>query len=432
VVVRGIGRGTAYVGAAKAIGGAAIAATNVWIARHLEPSVYGAFAFAATCVLLVDGVLGASFDAAVLRYASDNPDLDGRVTAIESVAALIKAGVAAAAIAAVVLVRAPLARLLLHDASASWILVLAAIAGGGVLLIRSVQAYFQIRRRFAAYGVVDLVNTFVRTAFILTALAAGVRAAGPLVAAYVIAPTVILISLAGPALRLMSAGVWTDRAAWRAAVGFSAVAAATCSVGAIVARLDVIILAIASSPADVGLFGLASMAALMPALLGAYIAPALTPNIVPLARRGAFLPFFARIQTALIALAVVIVAASVMVLPSAVAWGLPVSYRPVTRVVEVMILSGVAGLVTFPMTLHFLLFFRPRFYVLMDLASLPLLIPAYSWAARHHGALGVAWVTAASNVIKAAIAQAAAVRLARALTPAGVVAATQLSAASAA
>ncbi len=410
---------TACVGAAKGLSGVAILATNLWVARHLEPAAYGAFAFAATCVLLIDGVLGSAFDAAVLRYATAGaPSRLGVPTPIECAAVLLKAVLALGAGAVVCALRRPAAMLLLHDPAQAPVLVLAVAAGGGVLLVRSIQVHFQIRHRIGRYSAVELTNAAVRTVAILSVLALGVRSAAPIVGAMAAAPAFVVAAVATASVPSLVRAAWTDRAAWQAVVRFSSVAAATCGVGAIVARLDVLVLAVASTPAEVGVFGLASLVALSPMLLGAYMSPALTPHIVPLAQEGRLLPFFVRTQAAVIAAGIVVVVGGAAVLPSLIGVAFPATYAPAVPVVQVLLLSGAAGLVTFPMTLHLLLFFRPRFYVGMDLASLPLLLAAYAWAARHHGALGVAWITAGANVAKAAIAQIAAVRITRGLTPA--------------
>jgi hypothetical protein len=71
----------------------------------------------------------------------------------------------------------------------------------------------------------------------------------------------------------------------------------------------------------------------------------------------------------------------------------------------------------FPLTLPFLLFVRPRFFFVMDCLSLPILLTLYIFAIKHHGALGAAWVTAASKVIKGLLAQIVAWKLAVSNTP---------------
>jgi O-antigen/teichoic acid export membrane protein len=173
----------------------------------------------------------------------------------------------------------------------------------------------------------------------------------------------------------------------------------------------VIVLAAVGAPADLGLFGIASTIAMIPTLFGAYLAPSFTPKIVPYCRDGRFGSLFSTTQVALIAIAAAMFATVLVAAPIVVGAVLPPSYVAAVPVVQVLVVSGLAGFVTFPLTLHFLLFFSPRTYITIDLISLPLLVAAYVYAARQHGALGVAWVTAVANILKSIVAQVLAMRL---------------------
>jgi hypothetical protein len=106
-------------------------------------------------------------------------------------------------------------------------------------------------------------------------------------------------------------------------------------------------------------------------------------------------------------------ALAVAIAPLLVQRLLPASYAPTVPVLRVLLVSGAAGFVTFPLVLHTLLFLSPRTYLVMDLVSLPVLVPLYVLAARRSGALGVAWVTAASSIVKSCVAQYVAMVVAR-------------------
>jgi hypothetical protein len=142
--------------------------------------------------------------------------------------------------------------------------------------------------------------------------------------------------------------------------------------------------------------------------LGAYLAPAFTARILPYCRERRMVAFFTRVQRVLVGLALVGTAVGALLSSFLVETLLPPSYAGAGNVVAILLVAGAAGFVTFPLVLHTLLFLSPRTYLTMDLVSVPILVPVYLIAARRFGAVGVAWVTAVSAVVKAGIAQTAA------------------------
>jgi O-antigen/teichoic acid export membrane protein len=403
---RAVGADALWVGGAKIAGAAALVGSNFWVARHLPPGAYGVFAFASTCVLIVDGIVGSALDAVVLRYASvEAPTGPRRLIAVERAALVMKVAGAFVVLMAVTGFRRPLASWFLHGSEHAPVLVAAVAAGAGVVLLRSLQVHFQIAGRFARYGCVEVWHTGLRVVLILAALAGGVRSPAALIVAYAIAPLLIVLLSSHVLFWPTAFALWWQPEEWRRVAAFAVVALATCGVGVLVARLDLLVLGAAGEPAELGLFGIASTVAMIPMLGGAYLAPALSPRIVPSCRDGHFAALFATTQKMLLAAAVTMFVVIALTVPMLVNAVLPASYAAAIPVVRVLLVSGLAGFVTFPLTLHFLLFFSPRTYVAMDLASFPLLLPVYVYAAREYGALGVAWVSAAANATKAAIAQ---------------------------
>ena len=185
--------------------------------------------------------------------------------------------------------------------------------------------------------------------------------------------------------------------------------------GALVSRLDILILTFAGRPTEVGLFGVASTLALVPSLLGAYLSPIFAPRIVPLCRDGRFRAFYKTTQLTLWMMGAAVMLVGLLAAPLLIATMLPARYGPSIGIVRVLLPAGVAGFLIFPLTLHFLMFYAPKTFLALDALSLPLVIPAYVYAAQRDGAMGVAWVSAFSTVIKAVIAQIIAVRLAAAV-----------------
>jgi O-antigen/teichoic acid export membrane protein len=183
-------------------------------------------------------------------------------------------------------------------------------------------------------------------------------------------------------------------------------ALATTAVGAIVARLDLLLIGTFGAAADAGIFGAASTIAMAPMWIGAYLAPVFSARILPYCRAQRLEPLFRAVQSGLVVLAIAGVAAGAIAGPLLIERLLPEDYAAARDVVPILLVAGAAGFVTFPLVLHTLLFLSPRTYLAIDLASLPILIPLYVITARRSGAIGVAWVTAIAALVKATIAQA--------------------------
>jgi hypothetical protein len=65
------------------------------------------------------------------------------------------------------------------------------------------------------------------------------------------------------------------------------------------------------------------------------------------------------------------------------------------------------------LTLNFLMLTAPRVFLTVDLAAAPLMALGFLWAAPNYGAIGVAFVSMSFRLIKTAVIQTGAYRLAR-------------------
>jgi O-antigen/teichoic acid export membrane protein len=394
-----------FVTGAKVVGGVSLLALNVWVARHLSPAAYGWFAIASTASLLVDGVIGAAIDAAVIKRTDAAPG--ATPTAAERAGLILKLGAGAglcAGAAAAALIAGP---------TAAGIAVLSMLAGAGLLALRSVFVYLQLRERFARFAVIDLAHTVARWAFVagglMTAASSASAVAGIAAAAWAVAS----IAMLGITQRAASSGDTRVRSDISAVTRAAGIALATTAVGAVVARLDLLLIGAFGTAHDAGIFGAASTIALAPTWLGAYLAPVFSARILPYCRDQRLQPLFRTVQGALIVLAVGGVAFGAVAGPMLIERLLPDSYAAAGDVVPVLLVAGAAGFVTFPLVLHTLLLLSPRTYLAIDLVSLPVLIPLYVVAARESGATGVAWVTAIAALVKGGIAQATAAAVVR-------------------
>jgi O-antigen/teichoic acid export membrane protein len=400
------------VGGAKAAAGAATVAMNLWLAAHLPPSAFGVFATATAALLLSDAVFGSAMDAAVIRTTDRIPA--EAVTPAERDGLLLKLGAVAGAgaiAAAIASMAASMTTLI--------IVLTVALGAAGVLIHRSVLLYLQLRTRFAAYAVVDLLHAAARWLLAVAALAAGYQSASMMVGAWAVAPWVVALIAAATVLRpavhitATDGAPWGDRSSRNAVIAAAGWTVATTAVGAVVARLDLLVLGAVAGAGEAGIFAAASTLALVPTMMGAYLAPAFSGRILPYCHEGRMDAFLRRMQVTLIAIAVAGTLVGIAVIPAMTGILLPGDYGGTARVVPVLLIAGAAGFVTFPLVLHTLLLLSPRTYLFMDLLTLPILVPMYVVAARRSGAIGVAWVTAVATVIKACIAQIAAAEATR-------------------
>ena len=114
----------------------------------------------------------------------------------------------------------------------------------------------------------------------------------------------------------------------------------------------------------------------------------------------------------LFALLVLVMAVSLITLVAPML--LPEAYTRSASIFLILLPGALATLITLPLTLPFLMFKRPRFLLMLDLISAPLLALLFFLAIREHGAIGAAWVTTLSRFAKAGLAQLLAWRLASA------------------
>jgi hypothetical protein len=302
---------------------------------------------------------------------------------------------------------------LMASAAAAIVIVVVAAGAAGVLVHRSVLLYLQLRARFALYAVIDLLHAAARWLLALAALAAGYHSAQMMIGAWALAPWVAAAIAAAtflrPALRTTAGSArWGDHSSRAAVIAAARWTVATTAVGAVVARLDLLVLGAVAGVREAGIFAAASTLALVPTMLGAYLAPAFSARILPYCQEGRLDAFLLRMQATLIAVAIAGTAIGIAVIPVMTNVFLPGDYGDTASVVPVLLIAGAAGFVTFPLVLHTLLLLSPRTYLLMDLLTLPILVPMYIVAARRSGAVGVAWVTAGATVVKACVAQIAA------------------------
>jgi O-antigen/teichoic acid export membrane protein len=168
---------------------------------------------------------------------------------------------------------------------------------------------------------------------------------------------------------------------------------ATVIAGSIASRMDVFFVSSFSSVREAGIYGAAQMFALVPQLLGTYLSAVFSPRVLPLWRDGRLPQIFVRYQIALCALAVLSYALSCLAVGPLSSTVLPGTYARATNVILTLLPSGLVALITFPWTIPFILYTRPKTLLLADCIAIPVMAVVFAAVIPTYGALGAAAVT---------------------------------------
>jgi O-antigen/teichoic acid export membrane protein len=92
---------------------------------------------------------------------------------------------------------------------------------------------------------------------------------------------------------------------------------------------------------------------------------------------------------------------------------LPERYARSTGVFAILLPGALASTVSFPLSIAFVMFVRPSFLFKLELIILPITVVFYLMIIDPFGAVGAAWVTTVTRLVKAVILGYVAWRLAR-------------------
>ena len=387
-----------WVAIPKVAGGALQFGFNIALLRFVGPDSFGTISVCLTGLLLLDAVLGAAIDMGIFRLAPVYRQTDpSYARQIEKAGLAIKPAGAAILAVPLVLFAPQLSRLLFQRPEPD-LLYFTFAALLGMLLFRSTQVHFQIERRFAAYGLTDLLHNAVRFGSIALLFAWGTRSAQTVLLMYALA-----------------------RELWRAELGRKAFSelysvvkwyVITVVVGTIISRMDLFFVSARINVAEAGIYSAAQAFALVPQLLGPYMSAVFSPRVMDLWQKGKLRGTYLRYQGMLIGISAGLFLLAALLLRGGFAtWLLPPAFARASDVILLLLPAGLAALVSFPWTIPFLLYTRPKLLLAMDCAAFPVLCAGYSLASESHGATGVAAVTSAYAVLRAALYQVLALRI---------------------
>jgi len=403
-----------FVALPKILSGAGAASVNLILLRYFEPEQFGMYSLCITGILLADGILGSAFDMGVLRLAPAYRATDEkRSLAIEKAAVILKLIVTLTVGLLLVLFAQPLSRSLFQQEGTAYLLYLSSCAALGMLLFRSVLVHLQVEGKFALYGSLDLLHNVLKFGGIALILAFSHVSLGAVLTFFALGPACVSVLYLGACRKkFLGQGSASVRAAGEL-LGFVKWSLLIFSLAALISRLDIFLLTIQADMREVGIFSGGQAFAVIPDLIGGYLAVVLNPRIIPYCREGRFFAFFWRFQLASLVGCVVIYLTVILSMETTLSRLLPASFALSADVFLILLLGALSGLVMFPLVISFLMFVRPKFLFTMDCISAPIVIILYFYAIQHHGAVGAAWVTSASRIIRGVIAHVAAWKWAR-------------------
>lgn len=394
---------TVCVSLPKGLGGLLTVVLNGVLLTRMTPAEFGVYALCLLIVTLADGVLGSAVDMSAVKLASQHRLHDARrAAAVEHWAAVLKLGISALVLLMLSPWLVPLSSALFHREDGG-LLLLAMVVATGVLMMRSVGLNLQLSQRFEAYAGLELWAQTLRVLGILAVLQWWQPSALALT----------LASLVGTALAVLGglriAGLKWPGVPLRWADGRELLLSlrwmlATFALSALYVRVDLVLLTQWSTIEQVGLFAAAQVFAFVPELFGMWVAVVFSPKVMPSHADGSLRLLMRRVQGGIGVLAVA-VALSVWGLLQWLPGWLPPAFSGAPAVLWPLLLGALAGMVALPVTVPFVMFSRPSFILAYDLVSLPLLLLAYGWAIPRFGAIGAAWVSAISRIIKSAVLQ---------------------------
>jgi O-antigen/teichoic acid export membrane protein len=403
----------ACVAAPKIAGGGLQVLFNLVLIRYLTPDQFGMVSLCVLGIVACDAVLGSALDMAVLRLAPLHEQRGERLQSLRvqnAALALKPLGVGLLAVP-VFFAGGALSRALFHHEEGRGLLLLSLAGLLGLLLLRSLQLHYQVSNRFIAYGITDLAQNGIKFGGITLLLALALANPTWLVLSYALGP--LSVALAGLALTRNLVRTTFDRSALRELGKVLRWYVAATVMGSITSRMDVFMVSAFSTVAEAGVFSLALAIAIVPQLIGTYMAVVYGPRIMPLLEEGRLGDTYRRFQLKLLPVCIAGyfgLALGIQLFGNLL---LPASFARAAGVMLVLFPASLCSLLNFPWTISLLLFLRPKFLLALELVSFVVVIPVYAYSAGRWGAMGGAAVTVTVAGIKTILMQVVAWQVAR-------------------
>jgi O-antigen/teichoic acid export membrane protein len=364
----------------RALNGFTTLGLNIYAARFLKPEEFAIVGFSTTCFIMADGIFGSALDLTVAgrlrdpsRLTTDEP------TETEVASVLLKLLLGLLLMLVPLFAGEWLGRRIFQMPGGRTVFTLVAAATISILLIRSVQLFYQLRFRFKVTGALDLILSTLRATSIVAILSIGIRSGAALLAAHAacLASVALLfgarLAVFTPA-RVASGGRRMMRGL------FSAVGPAFTSfaVGAIVARLDLLLVSARGNAAEVGYYTAALTLIAIPEVVASYLAPVLLPRIGAYRTAGIFAAFFQKVLMAVVLLMLAVWLVSLGLHEPVFRHLYSVQFLPALRIQQFLLPGALATASIMPLTLNFVMITNPRAFLAADIAVAIVLSAIYS------------------------------------------------------
>jgi len=366
-----------------------------------------------SAVILCVSIVGGATDSGVLRLAPSTSGRRGDLSvAYQQAGVILKLCFVLLIAIPVLLFGSKLSSLLFQTSRDAIYITTSLVALLATLLMRSAQMQYQITERFAIYGIADLANSVLKFGGIAILLSLAHPAPLTVLAMYGLTTLFVaamLFFLTGNTV--LKAGF--SRSLLTELAGHVKWFVLVSATGTLLSRMDLFLVSSMLGVASAGIYSAAQLIALIPQLIGSYIAVVFSPRIMPMWEAGTLAKLYRDVQLGLVCVAILAYMSAFAILPRMSTGLFPPSFLSALPLILLLLPSGLCAFINFPLTLLLLLFIRPRFLVLLDCVSLPLLLAAYAWAIRAHGVIGAATVTTTAAIFKTLIMQIAGWRLLR-------------------
>ncbi|MDX2267556.1 MAG: hypothetical protein NW208_05585 [Bryobacter sp.] len=357
------------------------------LVRVMGPAEFGMVSVGFASSILLDSVLGAAIDMSVFRlaplYSSENPL---RARQIEQAGILLKFGGGLILLVPLLALLSPLSSLLFQDAGQGALLLWTYGALVGLLLIRSLQAHFQVSGRYVLYGVSDLLHTVCRfggIGFLL--FSSNDVAPSQVMAIYFFAALTVtaggLLFWARPLLTVP----FNSGALQELLVPLRSYVPAVVA-GTLASRTDMFFVTTFAGVSAAGIYGAAQMFTIIPQLLGSYVGAVFSPKILPWWQAGKLRREYPCYQFLLFLLAIALFGFVWILTGPMGGLFLPEAYQRSSTIVLILLPAGLSAMMNFPLTIPLMLYTRPKVLLLVDILSIPLLALSYALALPGRGA----------------------------------------------
>lgn len=387
------------VGTGKGLGFILATLTNIVLIRQLGPAEYGILAVALAVVFLFSGVVGEALDLALLRYiplkiGQDDEAVDQTLTISLGLKTL-----------AVVLIACPMLLV-------GYLWSPPALGGGqavryilpilfcliATLLVRSFSTFFQATEQFAKYLWIELAQTFGKFGVVGLLLFSGLLSVYNTLLAFALVPIVTILTVLRWRPKGAPFNLQRNRPVVSTLVGFAKWVTLSYALAAVHSRVDTLLLSYFRDPQEVGLYAAAQAMAAVPEILVTFIGAALIPKIMPLSEAGGFRQCL--VASLKYTFPVCLLAGLVMWLlgPHLIQLLYGEGYQQAGPLFRILVVGSVFWWLLWPLVIPFFSMKRPNWEVLVNAATLALIVISSILLVPTFGATATAWIVVAAKI----------------------------------